>query len=131
MDDEKGSSGMPSERNMLIVDDSKLARLMIVRVIEMYRPRWKMIEAHNAEDATLKASEMDIDLITLDMNMPGQDGLAFAPALRLMHPEATIALLTANIQPAVQERAKLLGLNFIPKPITPQKLLEYLAEISM
>ncbi|THB64342.1 MAG: response regulator [Gammaproteobacteria bacterium] len=113
-------------RKMLIVDDSRLARLMIRRSVEKYYPNWEITEAINADDATFRAPGIALDIITLDMNMPGQDGLSFAPSLRKMHPEAKIALLTANIQPAVQKRAKELGLYFIPKPIKPERLLPFL-----
>ena len=43
------------------------------------------------------------------------------------YPNAHIALVTANIQDRVQRRVQDAGLGFIPKPITEDKILTFLA----
>ena len=111
---------------MLIVDDSRLARRMVRRIVEKHSPDWNVLEARNVNEASDISWGRSIDRITLDMNMPGEDGLTFAPALRELHPEAKIALLTANIQPLVQQRAREIGLVFLAKPITEETLLDFL-----
>jgi CheY-like chemotaxis protein len=111
---------------IMVVDDSKLARRMVTRVIQQHFPDWEIIEAVNADDAMEKSWGEVLHRITLDMNMPGQDGLSFAPALREIHPEAKIALVTANIQFLVQKRAAELGLVFMPKPVSSEQLLDFL-----
>ena len=110
----------------MIVDDSRLARRMVRRIVEDNYPNWNVLEAQNVDEASEISWGQPIDRITLDMNMPGEDGLTFAPALRELHPEAKIALLTANIQPLVQQRARELGLAFLPKPVSNKALLDFL-----
>ncbi len=111
----------------MIVDDSRLARRMVRRLVEKHKPGWVILEAATAVEAAEISWGQPIDRITLDMNMPGEDGLTFHPALREIHPEAKIALLTANIQPLVQKRAHDLGLMFIAKPVTEKCLLKFIS----
>lgn len=113
-------------KTILVIDDSKLARLIINGIFTACYPHWKVIEAEDVADALEKCKGAAFDAVSLDVNMPGQDGLTFAPRLKEMYPEVPIALLTANIQPKVQERAKELALFFIPKPITKDKLTHFM-----
>lgn len=112
-----------------MVDDSKLARMIVSNIIMVYFNEWKIVEAENVLDAAEKSKSMTFDAITLDMNMPGRDGLSYAPELQKMHPKAKIALLTANVQPKVQKRAEEIGLFFIPKPVSYDKLLGFMKYI--
>ncbi len=116
-------------KTILVVDDSKLARMIVSNIIMVYFNDWEIIEAENVLDATEKSKNKIFDAITLDMNMPGRDGLSYAPELQKMHPKAKIALLTANIQPKVQQRAEEIGLFFIPKPVSYDKLLGFMENI--
>lgn len=116
-------------KTILVVDDSKLARMIVSNIIMVYFNEWKIVEAENVLDAAEKSKSMTFDAITLDMNMPGRDGLSYAPELQKMHPKAKIALLTANVQPKVQKRAEEIGLFFIPKPVSYDKLLGFMKYI--
>jgi CheY-like chemotaxis protein len=49
--------------------------------------------------------------------MPGITGLDLAQSLTSSHPHLRVALLTANIQDATQQRAAELGVTFFRKPI--------------
>lgn len=111
---------------MLIIDDSQVSRMMLRAIINSEQPEWDVLEAANADEALQRAKDNDIDVITLDMNMPGTDGLTVAPELQLSCPQAKIALLTANIQSAVKDKAEGLGLIFIAKPITEEKIIGFI-----
>jgi CheY-like chemotaxis protein len=41
-------------------------------------------------------------------------------------PQAKIGLLTANIQESIQHKAEALGIGFISKPITEEKILSFI-----
>jgi CheY-like chemotaxis protein len=117
---------MSQEKQVLLVDDSRISRLMLKAIIQNSYPEWIVSEAEDAMAALVACKENAFDFITLDMNMPGRDGLTVSPELQQACPSARIALLTANFQERVQEEAKEQGLSFIPKPITEDKILEYL-----
>ena len=115
-----------AEISIMLVDDSRISRLMLKAIISNHYPDWVIAEAEDASEALSKCQSADFDFITLDMNMPGVDGLTISPELQHACPNAKIALLTANFQERVQEQAKEQGLSFIPKPITEDKIVDYL-----
>ena len=111
--------------NVLIVDDSRVSRMMISAIVKSKHPDWPIIEASNGDEALAKAeANGDIRLMILDYNMPGMDGLTLAKMLREGHPESFISLLTANVQNSTQDKAKDLGVYFAPKPITEARVVE-------
>ena len=117
---------MSNRKCVLLVDDSRVSRLMLKAIILSKYANWDVMEAENAEVALSMCLKGDFDFITLDMNMPGRDGLTVSPELQEACPNAKIALLTANFQDRVKSKAKEQGLTFLPKPITEEKILNYL-----
>jgi CheY-like chemotaxis protein len=113
-------------KTVLIVDDSGVSRMMLRAIIENTYDDWNILEAADAREAEKLSETNQIDLITLDMNMPGMDGLTVAPVLKKNCPASRIALLTANFQERVKSKAEMQGLTFIPKPITEDKVLEFI-----
>ena len=111
---------------VLIVDDSKLARMSVVKALSALHPDWPRLEAANAEEALLQIDQQHPDIVLLDFNMPGKDGLAFAAELRERDPRITIAVVSANRQVEVIQRAQATGATFLPKPLTEQALREFL-----
>src|ERR1700679_3508895 len=113
---------------VLIVDDSKLARMSAVKVLSTLHADWPRIEAANADEALLQITQQHPDFVLLDFNMPGKDGLAFAAELRHQHPHMGVAVISANRQAEVIDRAHASGAAFLPKPITDMALGEVLDE---
>lgn len=103
---------------VLIVDDSKLARIVVGKTIAALQPDWTRIEASNADEALSLVESRSIDLAILDFNMPGRDGLELASDLRARFPDMPIAVATANVQDEIIARAKAVNATFIAKPVT-------------
>ncbi len=118
---------MSNKKHILLVDDSRVSRLMLKAIIQNQYSDWEISEAENAEIALAMCIKGSFDFITLDMNMPGRDGLTVSPELQEACPEAKIVLLTANFQERVKSKAEDQGLVFLPKPITEEKILKYLS----
>jgi CheY-like chemotaxis protein len=113
-------------RTVLIVDDSKLARMSIAKLLGQLRPDWARLEAANTEEALAAAGSNAVDLTVLDFNMPGRDGLALASDLRNLYPAMPIAVVSANTQQEVTERVRALGANFLTKPIAEADLKAFI-----
>jgi DNA-binding NarL/FixJ family response regulator len=111
---------------VLIVDDSKLARMAVVKALNALRPDWPRIEANNAEEALAQIHEERPDIVLLDFNMPGKDGLAFAAELSQHSPRIAIAVISANRQAEVINRTEAVGATFLPKPLTEKALGDFL-----
>lgn len=103
--------------HILIVDDSRLSRMISRQYVLSLHKDWNIEEAATGEQAIEMAAEKQPYLILLDVNMPGMGGLAAAAILRQSHPDTHIVLLTANVQNSVQVQADQLGLGFLSKPI--------------
>lgn len=111
---------------VLIVDDSKLARIVMGKAIGALQPEWRRIEASNADEAQATLEKEAVDVIVLDFNMPGRNGLELAEALRARFPNMPIALATANVQDEVVARARAAGAAFVAKPVTQDGLRDFL-----
>ncbi|MFV1851593.1 MAG: response regulator transcription factor [Thalassospira sp.] len=118
---------MAHKRSVLLVDDSKFARLLVKAFISSNFTDWEIDEAEDADKALALVDGKTYDYLLLDFNMPGMDGLELGEKLRARFPDAVIALLTANIQQEIQKKAASLGLDFIAKPPTEEKIRDYLA----
>jgi CheY-like chemotaxis protein len=98
---------------VLVVDDSKLARMVMASAFRRIRPEWTLVETANAEEALAAVGTVDIALI--DFNMPGTDGLELVATIRKSHPGMPVAVVSANIQDEIIARARELNAGFIPK----------------
>ena len=114
---------------VLIVDDSRLSRMLIRAFITQAHPDCTIIEASNGQEALEKTATQTVDLMTIDLNMPGMDGLTLATQLQHNHPTAYITLVTANIQESVRHRATAAGVGFIAKPVTEDSILACLSSL--
>lgn len=111
---------------LLIVDDSKLARMSVAKAMKALYPDWARVEAANADEALALSAEAAFDVALLDFNMPGRDGLELATDLRKAYPKMPIAIISANHQDEIVARAKEIGATFLPKPLTETALSGFL-----
>ena len=56
---------------VLIVDDSKLARMVMASAFRRIRPDWTLVETTNADEALAAVSGGAVDIALIDFNMPG------------------------------------------------------------
>jgi CheY-like chemotaxis protein len=113
--------------NVLIVDDSKLARMVMASAFRRIRPDWTLVETANADEALAAISGGPIDIALIDFNMPGIDGLALVSNIRKTHPNMPVAVVSANVQNEIVARARELNAGFIPKPLTDEGLAAFLS----
>jgi CheY-like chemotaxis protein len=112
---------------VLIVDDSKLARIVAAKNIHSLQPDWDRVEASNADEALAAVADGKIDLAILDYNMPGKNGLELAAELRTLYPTMPLAVITANVQEEIISRARAVNATFVAKPITEDALRGFIS----
>lgn len=112
---------------VLLVDDSKLARIVAGKTIAALQPDWQRVEASSAEEALQAVKDQSVDLAVLDFNMPGKDGLELAAELRQSYPQMPIAIITANVQNEIVARARELNATFVGKPVTEDAIKGFLS----
>ncbi|MEO5366924.1 MAG: response regulator [Magnetococcus sp. WYHC-3] len=113
-------------KHVLMVDDSRLARMMLRGILTQGLPGWQILEADSAAQALERVADVVPDLALIDYNMPDRDGLSLAIELKQRFPGLSAHLVTANIQDRMRDRALTAGVGFIQKPITRERLLESL-----
>ena len=113
---------------ILIVDDSKLARMAVAKALNALRPDWARLEATNADEALALINQAQVDITLVDFNMPGRDGLTLASDLRTLRPGMPVAVVSANVQHEVIARTKEAGAHFLAKPLTETALGAFLDE---
>ncbi|BCH62347.1 hypothetical protein RvVAR0630_pl04890 (plasmid) [Agrobacterium vitis] len=112
---------------VLMVDDSKLARIVAGKAIAALQPDWTRIEAGSAADALAVVNSQRIDVAVLDFNMPDKDGLELARELRGLHPNMPIAVVTANVQDEIIAGVRALNATFVAKPVTEEALSGFIS----
>jgi CheY-like chemotaxis protein len=120
--------GLMMAYRVLIVDDSKLARMSVAKALVALHPEWTRLEATNADEAIVLIKQEPADIALLDFNMPGRDGLSLAAELRELDPAMPLALISANVQQEIVTKAGQVGARFLPKPLTEQALAAFLTD---
>jgi CheY-like chemotaxis protein len=115
------------QHNILIVDDSKLARMVMVSAFRRLRPDWNLTEATNADEALGAVSAGTVDIALVDFNMPGTDGLELVARIRKIRPTMPVAVVSANVQDEIIARARELNAAFVAKPLTDEALAAFLS----
>ena len=112
---------MDSSPHVLVVDDHRDIREPLARYLERHDVRVTLADSSAAARRALRAAA--VDLVVLDIMMPGEDGLALCRHLR----ETTgtpVILLTAM----AEETDRIVGLeigadDYVTKPFNPRELL--------
>lgn len=90
---------------ILLVDDHTLFREALLHVLKQFEKTIVVIEASTAKEAIqLVAHYHDLDLILLDLALPGSNGLSALPELRALRPTVPLAILSTSEEPeAIRE----------------------------
>lgn len=116
---------------ILVVDDSKLARMAVIKALKAIYPDCTRIEAANADEALDKIKSDDPDIAVFDFNMPGRDGLTLAEEVLALKPKMPLAIISANHQKEVVDRAHAVGAVFLGKPVTEPALKEFMTNAAL
>jgi DNA-binding NarL/FixJ family response regulator len=110
---------------VLIVDDHPLIREALRQVLKALDKEIALLEAASASEALAAAARADhLDLILLDLALPGGDGFEVLSGLRERYPSFPVVVLSASEQPEVVIRALDGGaMGFIPKTSSNEILL--------
>jgi len=115
---------------ILIVDDSPMMRRLVRLSIEENLGWRQCVEAESGRDAIARARETNPDVVILDWQMPGMNGIEAARELSRISPNAAIALFTVHDQDLVHKEAQAAGVDRIfSKTKSLTHLLEWLRTI--
>ena len=120
---------MPFTGKILLVDDEPHVRKFIGLLARSLGSP-VIIEAGNGEDALAKFAAESPDLVLLDVNLPGMDGVQILAAILAQNPSARVVMLTslANRQ-TIEECLRLGALSYIRKDTPKEAILAELKEV--
>ncbi|MFB3885951.1 MAG: response regulator [Thermodesulfobacteriota bacterium] len=111
--------------NILVVDDSKVMRQMIIKTLRLSQPELGEIhEASNGQEALQVLDGHWIDLALVDINMPVMDGGELVDRLRQNPATADLPVIIVSTEGSETRKEVLRqkGVGFVHKPFTPESL---------
>ena len=107
-----------------IIDDEPKIRRGLANIISSYRPSWPApLTAGNAETAWNDPAFLSTDLLFLDIEMPGLDGIAAGKILRKKNPHCKIVMVTCR-DDRMREAFQLEACRFLSKPFDEEAFAE-------
>ncbi len=116
------------EHRVMIVDDS---RVMELQMEHLLKDSDYEVAAYcrNGREAIERYEEVLPDVVTMDILMPGMDGLETAQAILENHPDARIVMVSSLAYDDTIDEAKEIGAKgFVFKPFDREQLLDSLAK---
>src|SRR5512136_274965 len=109
-------------RRVLVVDDEESVRWALTKALE--RAGYRVDLAADGPSGSSAAENSDVDLVLLDVRLPGRDGLAVLGDLRKRRPDLPVIMMTAygTLQVAV-EAMKQGAYDYIGKPFDVDEVL--------
>ena len=117
--------------NVLVVDDSSVARAMIIKTLRMAElPLSEVREAANGQEALGAIEEHWIDLVLADINMPVMSGDEMVDRIRDNPGWSDLAVIVVSTDGNRPRHEKLVhqGVKSLRKPFTPETLRDIIAE---
>lgn len=110
-------------KRLMIVDDSRVTELQIRKMLE--GTEYEIVAyCQNGEEAIARYNEVLPDLVTMDILMPGIDGLETASVILEEHPDAKIVMVSSLAYDDTINEADGIGTkSFVFKPLKKEDLI--------
>ena len=111
------------------MDDSPVSRILITEMA-LESGHQIVAEAETLSQVLEAYKTHKPDVVTLDLSLAQEDGLAILKALRGLDAKAKVLVITGNSQPKVIAEIAATGAGYLPKPFDQEGLLKALLKIS-
>jgi len=111
----------------LVVDDSKLARLSLIKSLKTHVQDAEIFQAVNGQEAVEIVKQEKPSIAFLDLTMPIMDGYEALPLMLEANPKLKVVVVSADVQEKAKERVVSLGAELhVQKPINADKMQDIL-----
>ncbi|MFE5569738.1 response regulator [Amycolatopsis japonica] len=108
---------------VVLADDEALLRKAMAALLPLEGEITVLAEAENGEEAVEATLRHEPDVLVIDLEMPGVDGLGAVAAIRRTRPDQVILMLTRHAKPGVLRKALKLGVQgFVSKAADPSHI---------
>jgi len=113
---------MLSPRLLLVDDEADFVGLLAKR---LRRRKLEVSVAHTAEDALAILADQEVDLVVLDIRLPGMDGLQTLAEIKRTYPQVHVIMMTGFADTEMAARAMSHGaVAYLVKPVDVRELLD-------
>lgn len=110
------------KQTIMIVDDEERLVVIITKIFE--RLGSSVLRASSGEEALLLLEKHAVDVIFLDVNMPGMNGLETLAAIKKSHPLIEVIMITGTFsRDQAAEGLRLGAYDFLIKPVNISELV--------
>ena len=115
---------------VLLVDDSQVVLKQLESIVDQHEEVEIVGTARNGAEAVQRVSQLQPDLVIMDIVMPEVDGLAALRLLRANHPDMRVAMLSSigGMASKAEEAFRLGAMQVLNKPIDAELLAALLAQ---
>jgi len=112
---------MKKYASIIVVDDEETVLNLVQRILE--EGGYNVVTATNGQEALDKIPQLDVDLLLLDIMMPGLDGFQVLNLLRKQSDIPVIMLTGEDKVASVQDALNLGADDYVTKPFKPRELV--------
>ena len=121
---------MAEKIRVLIADDIAATRESVCKLLEFHPEIEAVGQAATAEEAIVLAKSVEPDVILMDINMPGMDGITATEVISTEVPGAAIIIMSVQGEQEYLRRAMIAGAkNYLVKPFTGDELLQAVKQV--
>jgi len=116
--------------NILIIEDHELTRFGLKTAFESSEIEGKIYEAESAEQGINIVKENDINLIIMDLGLPGMNGIEATKRIRELKNDIKVVILTShNDEQEVLNSLKAGANAYCSKEINPKRLIQVVQSV--
>lgn len=111
---------------VMVVDDSRISRMMVSSMLA--KTNFEICAmAENCAQAVALYAKTKPDVVTMDMNLPDEDGIECTTRIHAIDPKAKIIMISAMKDAKLIMRGRMAGISaFLQKPVSTNELIDTL-----
>ena len=116
-----------SSLNLIVADDHPLFRKALTEALQESDYQVNILETECLETTKeiLEKQKGDVDVLFLDLQMPGSEGIMGLIEIKNAYPEIAVVVVTANKSNKIMQQVKAAGaLGYLPKSLTLNEMVE-------
>lgn len=113
---------MDEKTKILVVDDEEVVRLSHIRTLASIHCDVEVVKS--GDEALGVLTQRAVDVVLLDLRMPGTDGMTVLKTIKQKWPETEVVIITGypNIETA-KEAVRLGAYDYLAKPVGPDEVI--------
>lgn len=114
----------------MVVDDDPLVRESLRRLFEANGDFQVVSETESAEEALNQAPDRELDLVVIDIRLPGMDGIEGTRRLKALRPQLKVVVISAYGQDYENTCLEAGAEGFLSKTLAPAELVSSLRRLA-